>query len=246
MTPTSLYLLSFIFSTFLPLNAEDGYAHLWQQGEYARALKAAEQEIDATPYPPLPLRRDAARLLFLNGRVDEAIEAQTEIASRHPLPSDLIPLAEFQQYRGLWEEAETSLTRASTQARVLANYSSISEKEWLAIGRLYELQDTDAKAILAHYRRLQDQHETLDVHIAIGDLAFGTRTYDLAAESYTQALAIDEEDQDALSGLLACYHESGEEEHFDRLAIWHLPPIYILLVFFFSLEWFLRRRQGHP
>lgn len=38
----------------------------------------------------------------------------------------------------------------------------------------------------------------------------------------------------------------GKEEHFDRVPIWHLPPIYALLVFLFSLEWFLRRRQGHP
>ena len=210
MALITLYFLGFILSACLPAYADDGYHLLWQQGDYAGALEAVRKEISASPYAPLSLRRDSARLLFLNGRVDEAIETQIDVARRHPLPSDLVPLAEYQRYRGQWEDAETTLGRASAQARVLADYSSISEKEWLAIGRLYQLQETDAKAILGHYRRLEDQHQTLGVQLAIGDLAFDTRTYDLAAQAYTQALAIDEQDQDALSGLLACYHESGD------------------------------------
>ncbi len=38
----------------------------------------------------------------------------------------------------------------------------------------------------------------------------------------------------------------SEEEHFDRVSIWHVPQVYGLLILLLSLEWFLRRRKGHP
>ncbi len=210
MMSICLSLLTTLIAVCTPVRGDDAYLQLWSQGDYVQALREVQREIDEAPYVTLSLRRDAGSLLFLNGRVDEAIATQRDVARRHPLPSDFVPLAEYQRYRGLREDAENSLSRAAAQARILAEYASISEKEWLAIGRLYQLQETDAKAVLAHYRRLQSQHETLGVHIAIGDLAFDTRTYDLAARAYDQALDVDPEDQDALSGLLASYHESGD------------------------------------
>ncbi len=40
--------------------------------------------------------------------------------------------------------------------------------------------------------------------------------------------------------------DRGEEEHVDRIPLWHLPPLYGLAALLLCLEWYLRRRRGHP
>jgi tetratricopeptide (TPR) repeat protein len=194
---------------------------LWSGGRYVEALSALESELGGVLIPSLPLQRDLAELLFLNGRVDEAIDAQKAVTSRHPLPSDLVRLARYQRYRGRWSDAETALIRASRQVRLLAEYDSLTEREWIAIGRIYELRGTDAKVVLAHYRDLQSQYNSLEAHIAVGELGLATYAYDLAAREYASALEIDANNQDALMGLLTCFHEFGdprEEEIATRLS----------------------------
>ena len=183
---------------------------MWSGGRYVDALSAVQSELRSVATPSLSLQRDLAELLFLNGRVNKAIDAQKAAVSRHPLPSDLVRLAEYQRYRGRWRDANTSLKRALGQVRLLAEYNALTEREWIAIGRIYELQGTDAKIVLAHYRDLQSQYNSLEAHIAVGGLGLATYAYDLAAREYASALEIDAHNQNALTGLLTCFHESGD------------------------------------
>jgi tetratricopeptide (TPR) repeat protein len=214
---SGVIVIAFIWTS--PVQAEENYVELWRHGRYTEALQAVEEASQSTTHFSLAQVRDQSELLFLTGRVDEAIEVRRAVTARQPLPSDLVRLAEYQRYRGRWEDGEQTLERVTEQVQLLLQYDSITEEEWLALGRLNELQGADAKLVLVHYRRLQEQQNSVEAHVAVGDLALATAAYDLAATEYAAALELDAQNQEALSGLLACFHESGER----RSNSHHLP-----------------------
>ncbi len=205
---SGVIVIAFIWTS--PVQAEENYVELWRHGRYTEALQAVEEASQSTTHFSLAQVRDQSELLFLTGRVDEAIEVRRAVTARQPLPSDLVRLAEYQRYRGRWEDGEQTLERVTEQVQLLLQYDSITEEEWLALGRLNELQGADAKLVLVHYRRLQEQQNSVEAHVAVGDLALATAAYDLAATEYSAALELDAQNQEALSGLLACFHESGD------------------------------------
>jgi hypothetical protein len=88
---SEVIVLAFIWTS--PVQAEENYVELWRHGRYTEALQAVEEASQSTTHLSLAQVRDQSELLFLTGRVDEAIEVRRAVTARQPLPSDLVRLA---------------------------------------------------------------------------------------------------------------------------------------------------------
>ena len=187
------------------------YRILWERGEYQQALQDLEGFFtDGFTGSALSLERDYAELLFQLGRTDDAIGVMESIVSSYPLLSNSLRLARLYQYRGRRQEYEALLERAYQRARALLSYP-LGPEEWLALGQLLDLRGDNPQTILAHYDRLSERHpDYVPAPVAAGDLAYRRYAYDVAARKYGQALAIYENDQNALAGLAACYYQSAD------------------------------------
>lgn len=191
--------------------AED-YRLLWQRGEYAQALKEVERIVDAgdSGMRASVLYGDYADLLFAVGRVDEAISLGENIVSNYPLPSHIVRLTRFYNYRGRREQYRELLDLMERQIERLRAYR-LDEEEQLAIGQLMEMQGEDPQVLLAYFEHLIGEYPAYEpLRVAAGDVALARRRFDVAARHYGQALELDGENQQALSGLAEAYRESGD------------------------------------
>ena len=192
----------------------EDYEDLWQKGEYARALSALERIIEEQPrqYDKWIFRR--AKLRFMVGRVDEAIEDMESIAASNPEPWYYLEVALMHKYRGhpnsfdQWVQRSIPLLRNQRWM-----YSNRSENV-AAVGVLYEILGNNPKSILGtHFTPLLDESRVVlsaPAFVGAGDVAYRTGGYDVASKYYLQALEKEETNQDALGGLMECYWKSHD------------------------------------
>ncbi len=189
---------------------EPAYKKLWHVGEYDKARGSIEKHIIELRRVPSSLTVDRAELYFLVGNVDKAIEIlEKEMGEYYPEPSEIEALARYYHYRGLTAEYKRTLEKGR---RVITSRFSnrATYRDKVALGRILLMLDQPPKTILsAHYDTLMETNpEEPGAFIAAGDLAYQKKGYDVAADYYGQALALNAEDQDALSGLAECYWQS--------------------------------------
>jgi tetratricopeptide (TPR) repeat protein len=149
---------------------------------------------------------------FEVGDVDKAIKDMEEIVKFSGEPRYLLRLAELYRYRGRMDEYNATLDQANQMARVAVRRSSL-ERNVLALGRIAELQGVDPKQLLSiHYKVfIENQPDFVPARVAAGDLAYSKGSYNIAAGYYTDALELDEKNQNALAGLAECYWQSDDE-----------------------------------
>ncbi|MBN4046829.1 tetratricopeptide repeat protein [bacterium AH-315-P07] len=210
----------------------EDYEELWQQGEYNRALAALERIIDeqARRYDKWIYRR--AKLRFLVGRVDEAIEDMESIANSTPQPWYYLETALMHKYRGHPNRYDQWIQKSIPLLRGRRLPFTNRSENVAAIGQLYEILGNNPKSILGtHFTPLLDGSQiTLGApaFIGAGDVAYRTGGYDIASKYYTQALVKDSDNQDALAGLAECFWKSHDRR---------LTP---------ALENLLSRNPNHP
>ncbi len=191
---------------------ETDYRTLWKRGDYAEAVKVLER----VSYHPRSTRRDYAELLVLTGRVDEAI-AQLEGLSASS-PDVTVRLAELYRMRGRMGDYGMTLIKAEHQVRLLSEYRPDID-DFLAAARLRELKGEDPKSLLRFYNLMaQAFPNSVPVLIAAGKLSLDKRAFDVAAEKYGAALALDPENQEALAGLMWCYYHAGDDRILEVMA----------------------------
>ena len=191
---------------------EADYRALWARGDYAEAVKVLER----ASYHPRSTRRDYAELLVLTGRVDEAI-AQLEGLSASS-PDVTVRLAELYRMRGRMGDYGLALMKAENQVRLLSEYRPDVD-DFLAAARLRELKGEDPKSLLRFYNLMaQAFPNSVPVLIAAGKLSLDKRAFDVAAEKYGAALALDPENQEALAGLMWCYYHAGDDRILEVMA----------------------------
>ena len=191
---------------------ETDYRTLWARGDYAEAVKVLER----VSYHPRSTRRDYAELLVLTGRVDEAI-AQLEGLSASS-PDVTVRLAELYRMRGRMGDYGMTLIKAEHQVRLLSEYRPDID-DFLAAARLRELKGEDPKSLLRFYNLMaQAFPNSVPVFIAAGKLSLDKRAFDVAAEKYGAALALDPENQEALAGLMWCYYHAGDDRILEVMA----------------------------
>lgn len=191
----------------------------WQRGAYREALETLRQKIAATNgyYPPR-LDQQLAQLLFLNGRVDEAIQVMEKVAEDYAETANTLDLALLYKYRGQKDKYEAALRRAASQANSAMYRYTRRDDNYIAIGRIMELQGENPKTVLNVYKTLTDRNpQLIEAHIAAGDLAYRKQSYAVAEGHYLKALAIDAKNQDALAGLAECYWKSYDGRLEDTL-----------------------------
>ena len=234
-----------IYAILLSLIAESAwgqetdYRTLWARGDYAEAVKALER----ASYHPRSTRRDYAELLVLTGRVDEAI-AQLEGLSASS-PDVTVRLAELYRMRGRMGDYGMTLIKAEHQVRLLSEYRPDID-DFLAAARLRELKGEDPKSLLRFYNLMaQAFPNSASVLIAAGKLSLDKRAFDVAAEKYGAALALDPENQEALAGLMWCYYHAGDDRVLEVMAqLFALNPNH-LEVQRLQAEQLLDRNEAH-
>ena len=83
------------------------------------------------------------------------------------------------------------------------------------------------------------------VFIAAGKLSLDKRAFDVAAEKYGAALALDPENQEALAGLMWCYYHAGDDRVLEVMAqLFALNPNH-LEVQRLQAEQLLDRNEAH-
>ncbi|MCH8333893.1 hypothetical protein IIC65_08170, partial [Candidatus Sumerlaeota bacterium] len=182
--------------------------------EYRQALKILESQIDQ-----FQGRRfsdwliDRAELRFQTGRVDQAIADMEMISRDFRERVFYLRLAIYLHYRGRMTEYEEALSRASRIGAYSTRPDSISENR-VATGRILELAGEPPRTILNEiYEPIIEQRPNYaPAHLAAGDLAYRKSDYNLAAQYFTKALAIEtEKNMDALAGLAECYWKSNDD-----------------------------------
>ena len=190
---------------------EMDYRALWARGDYAEAVKVLER----ASYHPWSTRRDYAELLALTGRVDDAIEQLEGIGSALDAT---VRLAELYRLRGRMGDYGLALMKAENQVRLLSEYRHDVD-DLIAIARLHELQGEDPKSLLRFYNLMAEVFpNSASVLVAAGNLALDKRAFDVAAEKYGAALALEPENQEALAGLMWCYYCAGDDRVLEVMA----------------------------
>ena len=186
------------------------YRDLWQRGDYAEAIVALEARFERLSYRPRSMRREYAELLFTVGRIDEAIGVLETLAMSAIDPMTMVRLAQLYHYRGRLDDFQGILTLTQQQLQSLSNYRR-GRDDLLAEGLLMGLNGEDPRAILRHFSNLTNAFPSYEeAFVAAGDLALSKRAYDVAEQHYTQALQVNAENQDALSGLAQCYYYASD------------------------------------
>ena len=190
---------------------EADYRVFWQRGDYAEAVEVLAHRL----YLSRSARLDYAELSALTGRVDEAIAVLEEAVST---PDVTVRLAELYRGRGRLTDYDNALIHAEQQVRLSSAYRRDID-DLLAVARLRELKGEDPKSILRFYNLMaQAFPNSAPVLVAAGDLALGKRAFDMAADKYRAALALQPENQDAMVGLMRCYYHSGDERAAEVMA----------------------------
>ncbi|MFB3785935.1 MAG: hypothetical protein ACE15F_06150 [bacterium] len=215
-------------SDWIPINHAEEYRDLWVQGEYRAALEALENEMatrpelaDSLAYRYLVWLSDRAGLRFELGMVDEAIADLETIVPVSAEPMFLLRLARLYQVRGRLDDYKALLQAAAGQRIPRGRFYS-QEQNLLAYGQLAELQGESPKRLLSSlYKSLMEQLPDFAAGFTgAGDLAQRNNAFDLAAQYYTSALRLEENNEEALAGLAECYWKSGDarlEETLQRL-----------------------------
>ena len=218
----NLAALSLILLLPVQVRAQE-HRSLWEQGRVVEALASIEALIGDSLDDELPLiLRDYARLLFETGKVDRAIEVAEPLAQSFRSLTDRVRLAEYYRYRGLTADFDRILEQSLRVSRLMMRYG-LDAENWIAVGRLMELDGVEPSRVLAHYKRLLDrQPHNLDGLIAAASIANSTRSHDVAARYYYRALEVDDTSQPALSGLaltLSRSHDPRSTTFLEKLAI---------------------------
>lgn len=202
-------------------SGEENYLDLQERGEYLAALTELEAKIAEFKHaPPIRAAHDRAKLLFFVGRVDEAIEAMEKVATNRLQPSYSLEMALMCKYRGKPELYDKWFRQAARQMQGNSWQYQRRDKNIAAVGRILELMGTNPKTILsAHYDYVLDFFRDLGpiVFVSQGDLAYRNQGYDVAEGYYLKALEKDAKNQDALAGLIECYHKSHDERIEDAM-----------------------------
>jgi len=186
------------------------YRDLWQRGDYAEAIVALEARFERLSYRPRSLRREYAELLFTVGRMDEAIDVLETLAMSAVDPMTMVRLAQLYHYRGRLDDYQGILTLTQQQLQSLSNYRR-GRDDLLAEGLLMILKGEDPRATLRHFSNMANTFPSYEeIFVSAGDLALSKRAYDVAEQQYTQALRVNAENQDALSGLAQCYYYASD------------------------------------
>lgn len=199
----------------VPVRSEEDHLTLAETGLIREALAHLEEQIrerhDGDPSGLHPeTRRDYARLLFEIGEVDRAIEEAEPLAESFRALTDRVDLLRYYRYRGRTEAFDRLLAQSLRISRLMMQYG-LDADDWVAAGRLMDMDGRDPARILAHYNRLFDSRpDHVDGHVAAGDLALRTRGYDVAARHYHRALEVDETSQPALAGLIRSFSASAD------------------------------------
>ncbi len=191
----------------------DHYTDLWSRGEYHEALRGLDVLIaNSNNYVPVRLKRHRAQLLFQIGRVDEAIAEMSDVVQKYPEPSNTLDLALMYEYVGKKDLYDQYLREAARQTRGNAWRYNRREANYVAMGRIAELLGENPRTILTtHFGVLLDRDpRMIEAHLGAGDLAYRQAGYDIAAKHYTNALALDPVNQEALAGLAECYWKSSD------------------------------------
>ncbi len=207
-----IYLVCAIFLSAESVSAQEtDYRTLWKRGDYAEAVNVLER----ASYHPWSTRRDYAELLALTGRVDEAIAQLEGVGSALDVT---VQLAELYRMRGRMGDYGLALMEAENQVRLLSEYRHDVD-DLIAIARLRELKGEDPKSLLRFYNLMAEVFpNNASVLIAAGDLALGKRAFDVAAEKYGAARALEPENQEALAGLMWCYYHAGDDRVLEVMA----------------------------
>lgn len=186
------------------------YRDLWHRGDYVEAIVALETRFERLSYRPRSMRREYAELLFTVGRIDEAIGVLETLAMSAIDPMTMVRLAQLYHYRGRLDDFQGILTLTQQQLQSLSNYRR-GRDDLLAEGLSMGLNGEDPRAILRHFSNLTNAFPSYEeAFVAAGDLALSKRAYDVAEQHYTQALSVNAENQDALSGLAQCYYYASD------------------------------------
>lgn len=188
------------------------YAEAFLAGRYSDALTQAERTIDDNQgYLPPAWLADKAELLFILGRYDEAISEMGDAVRRVYEPVYSVRLAEMYRHIGRLDDA-----RDATQMAVMQSQSGYRQdfprENLIAMGRVARMQGENPQRILQIYqeRLLGRYPDYAPGFEAAGEIALEGYGYDLAEKYFRSALALDGTRQDALAGLAATYHASGD------------------------------------
>lgn len=186
------------------------YRSLWDRGDYAQAVTALENRFELLSYRPRAMRRDYAELLFMVGRVDEAIDVLEGLALSATDPGAMVRLAELYRYRGRLDDFETILMLTEQQLVSLSDYRR-GRDDLLAECQLMVLKGEDPRATLRRFSNLTSSFPSYDeAFVAAGNLALSKRAYDVAVQQYGQALRANPENQGALAGLAQSFYHASD------------------------------------
>lgn len=203
--------------------AEEYRSH-WEQGQYHEALKMLEEKMNADSdqartwyHRNIRMLSDRAELRGIVGLVDEAIQDLEEVSRRYEEPAFLLRLAKLYRERGRLVEFEATLERA-VQRDGRWGFNS-QEENVLALAKIAELRGENPKQILSTlYSLLMENYPSFSPgYVGAADLALSKRSYDLAEKYYKKALEVNEQNQEALSGLAECYWKASDPRANDQL-----------------------------
>lgn len=174
----------------------------FQTGNYAEALKAAEEE-SAIGYSDVRWWRLRVRSLTVVGRYREATEVLDAALRQHYADAPLRVLG-YEPLRliGKAERAEAvvaELLRLATGTPW--RYQSADDRVWL--GRAAVLMGADAREVLEGFYdyAIKQEPDNLEAAIAAGELALAKHDDGVAAETFRKALEKHPQDADLLCGL---------------------------------------------
>ncbi len=197
----------------------EDYQDLWSRGEYALALGQLNEML-STMSRGVPARYlyDRAALHFSTGRLQFAVRDMEMLCRQISAPIYTLRLAEYYRSLGKEELYARTLEDAARQAENRWFYGAY-EDNVVAMARIQDLQGENPRTIL---RTLLDpliekRPDYAGGYIGAGNLALSKDDYGLAAEYFEKALTISQTNQDALSGLIRSYLDSGDARYMDVL-----------------------------
>jgi len=187
------------------------YQNLWRVGQYEEALDLLNRETETySEYAPDAWFFDRVELKFQLGMVDEAINETEWMVFRRATPALMLQAARYYRARGRTPEAENTLARAQRRFARRDRYERTIEND-LALLRIRELNGENPRVLFREILEGDDDESEADRVrrlIAAGELALRKYDYQLSAEQFEQALAIDPLQIDAQAGLAECFWRS--------------------------------------
>jgi tetratricopeptide (TPR) repeat protein len=204
------------------------YKPLWEKGEYQKALEQLQEHMDARPelqriwsFRYVHWMLDRAALYAEIGKIDEAIEDLEWVYNHFEEPVINYRLAVLYKQKGRMEDYERILNSLSRRSTQYWRYFDRQEN-LLALAKLSEMQGENPRQLLntLYSALMKNYPEFANGFVGAGDLSLSKRAYDLAEKYYSEALTVDERNQNALAGLAETYWKSNDpriEEHLETL-----------------------------